>query len=119
MRQTMILNMSILLVLAAAANAQQPDEGKTCSNETLKGAYGGVISGTRPAPSIIPGGPGAPGQLEQAIGLIAQRDEGLARTIVVVIVRGLLHHTVHVALGQAAGWGDGDVLHAARRAVAR
>jgi hypothetical protein len=70
MKQTTILNMSVLLVLAAAANAQQPDDGKTCSNETLKGAYGGVISGTRPAPSIIPGGPGAPGQVEQAIGVI-------------------------------------------------
>ena len=70
MKQTMILKMSVLLVLAATANAQQPDDAKTCSNETLKGAYGGVISGTRPAPSITPGGPGAPGQLEQAIGLI-------------------------------------------------
>src|SRR5260221_14645766 len=70
MKQTMILNMSILLVLAAAANAQQPDDEKTCSNETLKGPYGGVISGTRPAPSILPGGPGAPGQLEQGIGVI-------------------------------------------------
>ena len=70
MKQTTILNMSVLLVLAASANAQQPDEGKTCSNETLKGSYGGIISGTRPAPSVIPGGPGLPGQLEQGIGLI-------------------------------------------------
>jgi hypothetical protein len=70
MKQTAILNMSVLLVLAAAANAQQRDEGKTCSNETLKGAYGGAISGTRPAPSVFPGVPGFPGQLEQAIGLI-------------------------------------------------
>jgi hypothetical protein len=70
MKQTTILNMSVLLVLAAAANAQQRDERKTCSNETLKGSYGGAISGTRPAPSVIPGGPGLQGQLEQAIGLI-------------------------------------------------
>lgn len=70
MKQTTILNMSVLLVLAAAANAQQPDEGKTCSNETLKGSYGGAISGTRPAPSVMPGVPGFPGQLEQTIGLI-------------------------------------------------
>ena len=70
MKQTTILNMGVLLVLAAAANAQQPGEGKTCSNETLKGSYGGAISGTRPAPSVIPGGPGFPGQLEQAVGLI-------------------------------------------------
>jgi len=70
MKQTMILNMSVLLVLAAAANAQQPDEEKTCSNETLKGSYGGDISGTRPAPSVFPGGPGLQGQLEQTVGLI-------------------------------------------------
>jgi hypothetical protein len=70
MKQTTILNMSVLLVLAATANAQQPDDGKACGNETLKGSYGGAISGTRPAPSIIPGGPGAPGQLETSIGII-------------------------------------------------
>ena len=35
------------LIHNATANAQQPDEGKTCSNETLKGSYGGAISGTR------------------------------------------------------------------------
>jgi hypothetical protein len=70
MKRTMILNLSLLLVLAAAASAQQPDDGKPCSNETLKGAYGGTISGTRPAPSVIPGGPGFQGQLEQGIGLI-------------------------------------------------
>ena len=70
MKRTTILNMSVLLVLAAAANAQQPDEEKTCSNETLKGSYGGDISGTRPAPSVFPGGPGLQGQLEQTVGLI-------------------------------------------------
>ena len=61
MKQTTILNMSVLLVLAAAANAQQPDEEKTCSNETLKGSYGGVINGTRPAPSVFLGGSGLQG----------------------------------------------------------
>jgi hypothetical protein len=70
MKQTTILNMSVLLVLAGAANAEPPDEGKTCSNETLKGSYGGVISGTRPAPFVFPGGPGVQGQTEQTIGLI-------------------------------------------------
>ena len=70
MKQNTILNMSVLLVLAAAANAQQPNEEKTCSNETLKGSYGGEISGTRPAPSVFPGGPGLQSQLEQAVGFI-------------------------------------------------
>jgi hypothetical protein len=57
MKQTTILNMSVLLVLAAAANAQEPDEGKTCTNETLKGSYGSPTSGTRPAPSVFLGDP--------------------------------------------------------------
>ncbi len=70
MKQTTILNMSVLLVLAAAANAQQPHEEEFCSNKTLKGSYGGAISGTRPAPSVFPGGPGVQGQLEQTVGLI-------------------------------------------------
>lgn len=70
MKKATILNMSVLLLLATAANAQRPDERRTCSNETLKGSYGGTIGGTRPAPSVIPGGPGLQGQLEEAIGLI-------------------------------------------------
>ena len=70
MKRTVILHMSVLLVLAAAANAQQPDEGKTCSDATLKGSYGGAISGTRPAPSVMPGGAGLQGTIEQSIGLI-------------------------------------------------
>jgi len=56
--------------MAAAANAQQPDEGKTCNNENAEGFLWGAISGTRPAPAIIPAGPGFIGQPEQAIGLI-------------------------------------------------
>jgi hypothetical protein len=71
MKRTTILSMSALLVLAAAANAQPPDEGKTCNNETLKGSYGGTFGGTRPAPSVIPGMPDfLRGQTEQGIGLI-------------------------------------------------
>src|SRR6185369_3417543 len=71
MKRTMILSMGALLVLAAAADAQQPDEGKTCNNETLKGSYGGDFGGTRPAPSVIPGMPEfLRGQAEQGIGLI-------------------------------------------------
>jgi hypothetical protein len=76
MKLTTILNMSVLLMLAGAAGAQQPDQRKTCSNETLKGSYGGAISGTRPAPSVIPGGLGLPGQIEQAIGLILWAFDG-------------------------------------------
>ena len=87
MKQTTILKMSILLVLAAAANAQ-PDEGKTCSDATLKGSYGGAISGTRPAPSVIPGlAAFLQGQPEQAIGLILWVFDGKGFTMFYLAVR--------------------------------
>ena len=66
MKLTAILNIGVLLFLAGSANAQ--DEGKPCSNETLKGSYGGSLSGTRPAPFVMPGGVGFPGQIEEGIG---------------------------------------------------
>jgi hypothetical protein len=47
-----------------------------CSNETLKGSYGGAIGGTRPAPAVIAGAAGFQGQLEQAIGLILWAFDG-------------------------------------------
>jgi hypothetical protein len=67
MKLTATLNMSLLLALAACANAQ--DEGKTCTNETLKGSYGGSLSGTHPAPFVMPGGSGFPGQMEEGNGV--------------------------------------------------
>jgi hypothetical protein len=76
MKRITILTMSVLLALAVTANAQQPDDWKRCSNETLRGSYGGTIAGTRPAPSVITGGLGSPGQLEQAVGIILWAFDG-------------------------------------------
>jgi len=55
----------------SAQTADQP-----CSNETLKGAYGLSIGGTRPAPFIPPGKPGYVGQMEQVLGSVVQIFDG-------------------------------------------
>jgi hypothetical protein len=55
-------------------SAQTVDQ--SCSNETLKGAYGLIISGTRPAPFIPPGKPGYVGQMEQVLGSVVQIFDG-------------------------------------------
>jgi len=49
---------------------------QACGNETLKGAYGLQISGTRPAPFVAPGAPGFVGQFEQVLGSVIQIFDG-------------------------------------------
>ena len=66
MKLNTMLRTSMLLVLIAGVDARA-DEGKACSNETLKGSYGGAFSGTRPAPFVAPGGPGYAGQIEKGM----------------------------------------------------
>ena len=55
-------------------SAQTTDQ--PCSNETLKGAYGLTIGGTRPAPFIPEGRPGYVGQSEQVLGSVVQIFDG-------------------------------------------
>jgi hypothetical protein len=76
MKPTAILNLSVVLLLAGSASGQPPDQGPGCSNDTLKGYYGGVITGTRPAPSVIAGQAGFPGQIEQIIALVRWTFDG-------------------------------------------
>ena len=47
-----------------------------CSLETMKGTYGVLLSGTRPAPSIPAGQPGFVGQIEQLYGSVIQVYDG-------------------------------------------
>lgn len=47
-----------------------------CNNETLFGAYGLAIGGTRPAPFVGPGLPGFVGQNEQVLGTVIQIFDG-------------------------------------------
>jgi len=55
----------------SAQTADQP-----CSNETLKGAYGLSIGGTRPAPFVPDNRPGFVGQMEQVLGTVVQVFDG-------------------------------------------
>ena len=75
MKQTTILNVSVLLAFAIGATAQTADQ-PVCSNATLIGSYGLQISGTRPAPFVAPGGPGFIGQFENVIGTVIQIFDG-------------------------------------------
>src|SRR5215470_243088 len=53
------------------------DETFACSNETLEGAYGLSISGTRPAPAPPSGTPNyVPGTIEQLIGVGTRTFDG-------------------------------------------
>lgn len=53
-----------------------PKTDQACGLDTLRGAYGLQISGTRPAPFVAPGGPGYVGQFEQIIGTVVQTFDG-------------------------------------------
>jgi hypothetical protein len=69
----------------SAPTADQP-----CSNETLKGAYGLSIGGTRPAPFVAPGGPGNIGQFEQVLGTVIQIFDGAGNFTQVDNVKGTI-----------------------------
>jgi hypothetical protein len=56
--------------------AQQTPAATTCGNETLNGAYGVSIAGTRPAPSVLPNSLFLPGYIEQVIGVAIQIFDG-------------------------------------------
>jgi hypothetical protein len=60
-----------------AASRQDQDEALACTRETLEGAYGLAISGTRPAPAPPSGTPNyVPGTIEQVITVGIQTFDG-------------------------------------------
>ena len=67
MKRKAILGTTALLALACCAQAQT-EEGAKCTTETLKGAYGVLLTGTNLAAVVAPGRAGLVGQLQQAIG---------------------------------------------------
>lgn len=75
MNRIMVLKIAVLVVTTTACTPAQSEELK-CSNETLKGAYGVLISGTRPAPFVPVGRPGYVGQIEQIYGTVVQVYDG-------------------------------------------
>jgi hypothetical protein len=68
MKRNAILGTAIL-ALACCAQAQTDDSGK-CTASTLNGAYGVLLSGTGPAPSVAPGKPGFTGQTQVVVGIV-------------------------------------------------
>lgn len=75
MNQISVLKIAVLVIATTACALAQTEEPK-CSNETLKGSYGFILSGTRPAPSIPVGRPGFVGQIEQVYGSVIQVYDG-------------------------------------------
>ncbi len=75
MKRIVIFNL-MALMLSAALRAQQTPTATTCSTATLNGAYGVAISGTRPAPSVLPNSIFVAGASEQTIGVVIQTFDG-------------------------------------------
>lgn len=75
MKRIATFNVIALMVSISAAYSQTPGAG-TCSNATLTGAYGVNITGTRPAPSVLPGISALAGFIEQVIGVVIQTFDG-------------------------------------------
>lgn len=66
-----------LAVLALLPTACFGGRAEACDEATLKGAYGMSITGTRPAPLVLPAFPGVPpGTIEQVIGVFVQIFDG-------------------------------------------
>lgn len=52
------------------------DAPAKCSLQTLKGSYGLALSGTRPAPAVLPNSLALPGAMEQVIGVVIHIFDG-------------------------------------------
>lgn len=76
MKRMMLLGAAVVMTSTAVIRAQTP-VSSACTNATLTGSYGVSISGTRPAPSILPNlAFFLPGATEQAIGVVIQTFDG-------------------------------------------
>ena len=76
MKRFAMYRLAALALCACASYAQTASSGPTCTNQTLKGAYGVQVSGTRPAPSVLYTVAGFPGMTEQVIGVVVQIFDG-------------------------------------------
>lgn len=75
MKRIVAVNISVLIASAVVLRAQAPVTA-ACSNATLNGAYGVSISGSRPAPSVLPNLLFIAGAVEQVIGVVIQTFDG-------------------------------------------
>ena len=84
---------SVSLILSAAA-LQAQSSGRTCSNQTLRGAYGVLFTGTAAAASVLPGLTGTPGSIEQTTGVVIHTFDGFGQFTQTDTVKGSLSGTV-------------------------
>jgi hypothetical protein len=84
----MIQSNSDTVFVGISESVQTADQ--PCSNETLNGAYGLSIGGTRPAPFVSPNGPGFVGQFEQVLGTVIQIFDGKGNFTQVDNVKGTI-----------------------------
>jgi hypothetical protein len=79
-----------------------PTADPVCNNETLKGAFGLAIGGTRPAPFVAPGGPGYVGQFEHVLGTVIQIFDGKGNFTQVDNVKGTIAGIIPDRPGEGA-----------------
>jgi len=80
-----------LTLLASTAALHAQTGGATCTNASLKGTYGVSITGTRPAPAVLPSFPlFFAGSLEQVLGIVIQTFDGNGNFTQVDNVKGSL-----------------------------
>jgi len=72
----MLMFCTVGLMMSTVGMRAQTSAATQCSNATLNGPYGVSISGTRPAPSVLPNILYLPGAIEQAIGVVIQTFDG-------------------------------------------
>ena len=87
-------NVAAIILVSSAAGLAQADvsEVKSCETWSLKGAYALTITGTRPAPFVVPGVSGTPGTTEQVTGIFTLIFDGRGGFTVPapIIVKGAL-----------------------------
>ena len=86
-----VLSFTIALVCIGSLEAQGPPATEACTNKSLQGTFGLQISGTRPAPEVLPGfGILLPGSIESVIGVVTQVFDGNGNFTQVDNVKGSL-----------------------------
>ena len=88
MKTNLLKSAGCLLLLGLSVQAQT--EEPKCTNETLKGSYGLLLTGSRPTPVVPPGQAGYVGQMEQVAGIVVQTFDGKGNFTQVDNVKGTI-----------------------------
>ena len=86
-----VMSLIVAAISPVVLQAQAPPAAEVCSNKTLQGVSGQQISGTRPAPDVLPGfGILLPGSIESVIGVVTAVFDGNGNFTQVDNVKGSL-----------------------------